>query len=104
MQALSLAERIFSAAVPVVFAITVHEVAHGWVAARLGDPTAKLAGRLTLNPVKHNGFSNQLCCPFRVFSLTFRGIDPMYLEISFKSLNAFFINILDLLENGWIHN
>lgn len=53
MQALSLAERIFSAAVPVLFAITVHEVAHGWVAARLGDPTAKLAGRLTLNPVKH---------------------------------------------------
>lgn len=53
MHALSLAERIFSAAVPVVFAITVHEVAHGWVAARLGDPTAKLAGRLTLNPVKH---------------------------------------------------
>lgn len=53
MQALSLAERIFSAAVPVLFAITVHEVAHGWVAARLGDPTAKRAGRLTLNPVKH---------------------------------------------------
>lgn len=53
MQTLSLAERIFSAAVPVLFAITVHEVAHGWVAARLGDPTAKRAGRLTLNPVKH---------------------------------------------------
>jgi len=53
LQALSLAERIFSAAVPVLFAITVHEVAHGWVAARLGDPTAKRAGRLTLNPVKH---------------------------------------------------
>lgn len=40
-------------AVPVLLAVTVHEVAHGWVAYRLGDPTAKLAGRLTLNPIKH---------------------------------------------------
>ncbi len=38
---------------PVIFAITVHEVAHGWVALRLGDPTAKMLGRLTLNPIKH---------------------------------------------------
>lgn len=38
---------------PVVFAITVHEVAHGWVAKHLGDPTAQRLGRLTLNPVKH---------------------------------------------------
>ncbi len=40
-------------AIPVLFAITVHEVAHGWVASRLGDPTAKRAGRLTLNPLHH---------------------------------------------------
>jgi Zn-dependent protease len=39
--------------VPLLFAVTIHEVAHGYVAYRLGDPTAKLAGRLTLNPVKH---------------------------------------------------
>lgn len=39
--------------VPVVLAITVHEVAHGFVAMKLGDPTAKLAGRLSLNPLKH---------------------------------------------------
>ncbi len=38
---------------PVIFAITVHEVAHGWVARRKGDPTAFMLGRLTLNPVKH---------------------------------------------------
>lgn len=36
-----------------LLAVTVHEVAHGWVADRLGDPTARLAGRLTLNPVPH---------------------------------------------------
>ena len=34
-------------------AVILHECAHGWVAYRLGDPTAKLLGRLTLNPVKH---------------------------------------------------
>jgi len=38
---------------PVLFAITVHEVAHGWVAKKLGDPTAMMLGRLTLNPIKH---------------------------------------------------
>lgn len=41
------------AALPLLFAITVHEVAHGWVARRLGDPTALMMGRLTLNPIKH---------------------------------------------------
>ncbi len=34
-------------------AVILHECAHGWVAWRLGDPTAKIAGRLTLNPLKH---------------------------------------------------
>ncbi len=38
---------------PIVMAITLHEVAHGWVALKLGDPTAKLLGRLTANPIKH---------------------------------------------------
>ena len=39
--------------VPGLLAITMHEVAHGWVAERFGDPTARLLGRLTLNPLKH---------------------------------------------------
>ncbi len=38
---------------PILFAVTIHEVAHGWVAWRLGDQTAKAMGRLTLNPFKH---------------------------------------------------
>ncbi len=38
---------------PILLAVTVHEVAHGLAAYRLGDATAKVAGRLTLNPVKH---------------------------------------------------
>ena len=39
--------------VPILMAVTFHEVAHGWVAYKLGDNTAKDAGRLTLNPIKH---------------------------------------------------
>lgn len=38
---------------PILAAVTIHELAHGWIAYRLGDPTAKMAGRLTLNPIKH---------------------------------------------------
>jgi Zn-dependent protease len=45
--------RVSVAAIPVIFAITVHEVAHGWVAKAFGDRTAELQGRLTLNPIKH---------------------------------------------------
>jgi Zn-dependent protease len=41
------------AAIPVVFAITIHEVAHGWVARHFGDRTAEMQGRLSLNPVRH---------------------------------------------------
>jgi Zn-dependent protease len=40
-------------ALPVLAAIVFHEVAHGWVASRLGDPTAARLGRLTLNPISH---------------------------------------------------
>jgi Zn-dependent protease len=40
-------------ALPVLFAITLHEVAHGWAARALGDNTAAMMGRLTLNPIKH---------------------------------------------------
>lgn len=44
---------VFGAVVVMVFSITTHEVAHGWVADRLGDPTARHMGRLTLNPLPH---------------------------------------------------
>jgi Zn-dependent protease len=40
-------------ALPILFAITLHEAAHGWVANKLGDPTAKNRGRITMNPLKH---------------------------------------------------
>jgi Zn-dependent protease len=37
----------------ILFAITIHEAAHGWAANRLGDPTAQMLGRVTLNPIPH---------------------------------------------------
>ncbi|MBE9567442.1 MAG: site-2 protease family protein [Proteobacteria bacterium] len=40
-------------AIPVLFAITLHEAAHGWVAYKLGDPTAKQLGRISINPIRH---------------------------------------------------
>jgi Zn-dependent protease len=50
---LSTIQLLTIAILPTLFAIVVHEVAHGWVARRLGDNTAYAAGRLTLNPIKH---------------------------------------------------
>ncbi len=49
----TLAQKFAIWVLPVLFAITVHEVAHGWVARKLGDNTAWMLGRLTLNPIKH---------------------------------------------------
>src|SRR3970040_1715631 len=53
MPDLSTPQLVAVAFLPLLFAITVHEVAHGWVAKKFGDPTAQRLGRLTLNPLKH---------------------------------------------------
>jgi Zn-dependent protease len=53
MDELTLMQRIVIWVLPVIFAITVHEVSHGWVAKKYGDNTASSQGRLTLNPIKH---------------------------------------------------
>ena len=39
--------------IPLLFAITLHEAAHGWVASKLGDHTARMMGRVTLDPTRH---------------------------------------------------
>ncbi len=49
--------------VTLLFAVTVHEVAHGYVASKMGDNTARLAGRLTLNPLKHLDFIGSFLLP-----------------------------------------
>ena len=53
MPELNLISTLFVFVIPVIFAVTVHEVAHGWVASQFGDQTARSMGRLTLNPIKH---------------------------------------------------
>ena len=45
----------------VLLAICLHEAAHGWVAEKCGDPTARLMGRITLNPVRHFDLMGMLC-------------------------------------------
>ena len=50
---LTLVQKIAVYALPVIFAITVHEAAHGFAARYFGDMTADRAGRITLNPLKH---------------------------------------------------
>ena len=47
------AAQIFIAFVVLLFSLTVHEMAHAWTADRLGDPTARLLGRVSLNPIVH---------------------------------------------------
>ncbi len=53
METLNTVQRLAIWLMPVLLAITVHEVAHGWVAKLRGDRTALMLGRLTLNPLKH---------------------------------------------------
>ena len=45
--------RVFITFIVLLFSLTVHETAHAWTASRLGDPTARLLGRVSLNPVVH---------------------------------------------------
>jgi Zn-dependent protease len=53
LTALSGAQRIAVTAIPMIFAITVHEAAHGYVARHFGDMTAQNLGRISLNPIRH---------------------------------------------------
>jgi Zn-dependent protease len=53
MDLASLLRNLSIGAIPIVFAITLHEVAHGWVARYFGDRTAEAQGRLSLNPIRH---------------------------------------------------
>ena len=49
----NLAFRIATWLIPLIFAIVLHEISHGWVANAFGDPTARRLGRLSLNPIRH---------------------------------------------------
>ncbi|HEX4330612.1 MAG TPA: site-2 protease family protein [Usitatibacter sp.] len=57
-------------AVPTIFAITLHEAAHGYVARMLGDTTAYMLGRVTLNPVKHIDVMGTIVVPLVLLAVT----------------------------------
>ncbi len=59
----SLLQKIAIWAIPVIFAITIHEAAHGWIANKLGDKTALILGRITLNPIKHIDLMGTIIVP-----------------------------------------
>src|SRR3954462_15203156 len=52
-----------------IFSVILHEVAHGYMADFLGDPTARLAGRLTLNPLKHIDPLGSIIMPLMTYFL-----------------------------------
>jgi len=66
---LSLIQEIAISIIPILFAITLHEVAHGWVANQLGDPTARLLGRLSINPIKHIDLVGTILVPALLITL-----------------------------------
>jgi len=68
---LTMVQKIAIWAIPVLFAITLHEVAHGWAASKFGDQTARLAGRLTINPLKHIDLMGTVVVP--ILMLVFGG-------------------------------
>lgn len=65
---LTLIQKIAIFAVPVIFAITLHEAAHGYVARFFGDMTAAQAGRITVNPIKHIDLIGTLLVPLVILT------------------------------------
>jgi Zn-dependent protease len=70
MYGLSLIQKLAILILPLIFAITVHEAAHGWMAKRLGDKTAEKLGRVTLNPLKHIDPVGTIIVPISVYLMT----------------------------------
>lgn len=67
---LSLIRNLLLAAVPILVSITFHEIAHGYTAYKLGDPTAKMMGRLTINPIAHIDPVGTVLIPIMLFVLS----------------------------------
>lgn len=70
MEGLTTTQQLAVLFLPVLFAITVHEAAHGWMAKKLGDQTASLLGRVTLNPLRHIDPIGTILVPLAMFALT----------------------------------
>lgn len=88
MESLTTIQRVAVIILPVLFAITVHEAAHGWMAKRHGDNTASMLGRLTLNPLKHIDPVGTLLVPLLMYLFTgflFGWAKPV--PVQFRNLN-----------------
>lgn len=72
MQIENLIQFISIAAIPILFAITLHEAAHGYVARHFGDMTAYQQGRITLNPLRHIDPVGTILLPLLTLILTFK--------------------------------
>lgn len=70
MLELTLVQKIVVWSLPLLFAITIHEVAHGYLASLCGDQTARLSGRLTLNPLNHIDLVGTIIVPLLFLTLT----------------------------------
>ncbi len=75
--------------IPLLVAVTIHEVAHGYAALRFGDPTAKMAGRLSLNPIRHLDLFGSIILPGL---LIFSGSPAIFgyakpVPVNFRNLN-----------------
>jgi len=66
----TVARQIIISAFPILIAITFHEVSHGFIANKLGDPTAKMMGRLTLNPIAHIDIIGTIVMPLALIIFT----------------------------------
>lgn len=67
---MTIIQKIAIWAIPLVFAITIHEVAHGYVASWFGDQTARFSGRLTLNPIKHIDLFGTIIVPLLMLTVS----------------------------------
>lgn len=86
----SIIAKIAIIAFPLLFAITLHEAAHGWVANKLGDKTALMLGRITLNPAKHIDLFGTIILPILMmilsnFSFMFGWAKPV--PVNWSNLN-----------------
>ena len=66
---LNLVQKIIVYALPVIFAITLHEAAHGYAAFKFGDRTAKMLGRISLNPLRHIDLVGTILVPALTIAL-----------------------------------
>jgi Zn-dependent protease len=63
-------QQITISIIPIMFAVILHEISHGYAALKLGDPTAKMLGRLTLNPLPHIDIIGTIIMPLALYVLT----------------------------------